>query len=139
MIEKYRDLLKFLDQNFGPQAERFILLLGYFLMISPIYCILVLMHLRFAGLKKSDSDIATTFLPLFIIKAVLDLCPIYLIQAKLYMTTIFISQLISLYVLIILILQIFDRKDLIQKISVRFFYFKKSFYQRRFLTKKEGV
>ena len=71
MIQKYRNIINSINDSMGPKAERCILLAGHLIIGGPFYCLLLLLHIRFAGLKKDDHDIATTFLPLFIFSELL--------------------------------------------------------------------
>ncbi len=143
MTQEYRNFIKSIHHSMGENAERYILLIGYLLIGSPIYCVLLLFHIHFAGLKKSDYDIATTFLPLFSLREMLTYMSIFLVPLapiEFLDFILLLGQMVSIYVLLVLVLEIAGKKEWSQKIRLPLvpipIPIKESFYSREFINHK---
>ena len=132
MIKEYRNFIRLMNECVGENAERYILLIGYLISGTLGYCLLVLLHVLFAGLKKNDCDIATTFLPLFLLNGLLTYVIIFFSSIRALELSLFLSQMISLYVLLVLVLEIVGKKEWSQKIRFKLIPIRESLYFRDF-------
>lgn len=135
MKDKYIDFLNSIDESFGKKTERYVLILGFFVIGYPLYFILILLHLKFAGLKKSDYDIATTYIPLFALSHLLVFTWIFSLDLTLLRLSMGLAYVIYAYILGILFLDLIGEKALLKKITFKIIPMKQSWYQRRTINK----
>lgn len=126
MIQEYRNIINSINNRMGENAERYILLVGYLIIGTPIYCLLLLLHVRFAGLKKGDYDIATTFLPLFFLSGLLTCLSFFSSSVGVLDVSLFLGAIVSLYVLLVLVLEVVGN----EKIRVKLIPIRESLYSR---------
>lgn len=136
MIQEYRNIINSINDGMGEKAERYILLVGYLIIGNPIYCFLLLLHICFAGLKPGDYDIATTFLPLFSLSGLLTYLSIFSSSIGFLEFSLFLGQMVSLYVLLVLLLDMIGKGEWSQKICFKLIPIKESLYSREFSNKQ---
>ena len=132
MTKEYRNFIRLMNECMGENVERYTLLVGFLIIGTPIYCLLVLLHIHLVGLKKGDYDIATTFLPLFYISNLLTYLGFFYYSIEFLDLNLFLVQMISLYVLLVLTLEIVGQKEWSQKICFKLIPLKESLYSRKF-------
>ena len=110
--ENYRQALIDLSDNVGPAAERFLILSIGFFLGEAIFAVVLLVHTSIAGLKNSDRDLVTFFLPLAVALSLVFFIP-YLLILKMGIN---LSHLIALN-LIALLFKIFIAIDVFKYLS----------------------
>ena len=136
MIQKYRNIINSINDSMGPKAERCILLAGHLIIGGPFYCLLLLLHIRFAGLKKDDHDIATTFLPLFIFSELLFYLWIFFPSMWGLEFGVPLRAIAFFYTLLVLVLDIIAKTEWDPRIRFKLIPIRASLYSRKFSNKQ---
>lgn len=116
--EKYRGFIFDVHQQWGPNIERYVFL-GIGLFLSwPIFIPALILHAKVSGLHKSDYDLVSFYLPIFIVQAVLSIVSMGFINLDFITYLIGLNFFLYMITNVIIIVDVYNMFFEIEKKSI---------------------
>lgn len=125
---KYRELMIEISQSWGPKAERFIFLGIAFFFSWPVFVPALFIHTKIAGLRDSDKDLISFYLPMVVLQGLVFLS-LFMFDWAYY--TFYFNIILAVFLKIFIVLDIYYSIFEDKKITLNLFSIPKSFCSRK--------